>query len=143
MEVIQVSAAWLLSPDQTEILLVQNENGQWSLPGGAVEDGERAYDAVIRECYEETGLNVEIDRLLMIAEGFKTSRPAKVLYFHCLVRLVDVNAQPVIIRPEEILALKWVSLEEAADILEYLPMTPRSVLNLSRVDIFYTKPRYP
>jgi 8-oxo-dGTP diphosphatase len=37
--------------------------GQWTLPGGGVEQGEHPDDAVVREFAEETGLRVRIDRL--------------------------------------------------------------------------------
>ena len=46
-----------------EVLLVKRANppsqGEWSLPGGAVELGERLEQAVAREVWEETGLTVE------------------------------------------------------------------------------------
>ena len=38
--------------------------GRWSVPGGRVEPGETDHQAVIREVAEETGLAVEITRLL-------------------------------------------------------------------------------
>lgn len=48
------------------LLLVQRANppaqGRWSLPGGRVEPGEQAQDAVRREVREETGLDVEVIR---------------------------------------------------------------------------------
>jgi 8-oxo-dGTP diphosphatase len=48
------------------ILLVLRANeparGTWSLPGGRVEVGESAQEAVIREVFEETGLTVSLVR---------------------------------------------------------------------------------
>ena len=38
--------------------------------GGGVHHGETAEDAVLREVYEETGVNYEIDRLAVIHENF-------------------------------------------------------------------------
>jgi len=48
--------------DQGRLLLIRRANdpgsGQWSLPGGRVEPGESDETAVIREMWEETGLDV-------------------------------------------------------------------------------------
>ena len=53
------------------VLFVGNsrENYFYSV-GGGVKMGETAEEAVLREVYEETGINYEIDRLAVIHENF-------------------------------------------------------------------------
>lgn len=43
--------------------------GKWSIPGGAVEWGERLEDAVIREVFEETGVAIRIGGFLGVFEA--------------------------------------------------------------------------
>jgi ADP-ribose pyrophosphatase YjhB (NUDIX family) len=46
------------------LLQQRSDGGQWGLPGGSMEIGESATQAVVREVKEETGLDVRTRRLI-------------------------------------------------------------------------------
>jgi ADP-ribose pyrophosphatase YjhB (NUDIX family) len=46
------------------LLQRRSDNGLWGLPGGSVEIGESVRNAILREVREETGLGVEVVRLI-------------------------------------------------------------------------------
>ncbi len=56
-----------------EVLLIRRgtppRQGEWSLPGGRIESGERAMDAALRELREETGVEAEITGLIDVVDG--------------------------------------------------------------------------
>lgn len=62
---IRPGAAAIIQDGEGRILLQRrSDNGLWGLPGGSVEIGESVRDAIIREVREETGLTVEVIRLV-------------------------------------------------------------------------------
>ena len=63
------AAALIIENDCLLFVGNEKENYYYSV-GGGVHMGETAKDAVIREVYEETGVNYEIDRLAIIHENF-------------------------------------------------------------------------
>ena len=63
------SAAIIIENDCVLFVGNSRENYYYSV-GGGVKMGETAEEAVLREVYEETGINYEIDRLAVIHENF-------------------------------------------------------------------------
>ena len=61
----KVGADAAIFNESGEILLMERvDNGRWCLPCGWVEPNERPVDTVVREVREETGLEVEVERLV-------------------------------------------------------------------------------
>ncbi|WP_120290536.1 NUDIX domain-containing protein [Tardiphaga sp. 71_E8_N1_1] len=64
------AASVLVYDEEGRLLLAEDaETGLWTLPGGAIDPEEAPADAAVRECYEETGLLVQIEALIGVFGG--------------------------------------------------------------------------
>ncbi|HZS00977.1 MAG TPA: NUDIX hydrolase [Chloroflexota bacterium] len=82
-------AATILLPRGDRVLMarrtIEPRRGYWTLPGGYVELGESAEEAVVREAKEEVGVDVRVERLLGLHSG-APSAVAVALFLGSIVR---------------------------------------------------------
>ena len=98
-----------------EILLVKEAKGTfkncWGLPKGGVDPGESPEDAVLRELFEETGLDGSIIGLSAVRSTISKDNPAVFLCYDVSVEAGDIKKSS-----EEICDIRWVRLEELKDL---------------------------
>jgi 8-oxo-dGTP diphosphatase len=84
-------AAGVLVEQEGRVLLVRRRlnprQGMWTFPAGFVDFDEDPAEAAVRECCEETGLEVEITGLLDVVAGREHERGADIVVVYC-ARLV-------------------------------------------------------
>jgi 8-oxo-dGTP diphosphatase len=70
IDYIGVGVGAVIVNDRDEVLLLLRrkspEAGSWSIPGGGVEWQETCQDAIVRECIEEVGVSVRVERFLTV-----------------------------------------------------------------------------
>jgi len=109
---------------QSEILIVKRANepakGLWSVPGGVVELGEQLHEALKREVREETGLEVDVERLLDAVDNIVFDEEDRIRYHYVLLDYLCHLRGGVLIAADDVHEIQWVSLEA----LQSLPITP-------------------
>lgn len=88
--------------------------GQWNFPAGHVDEHELITDAAIREVYEETGCKVKLTGVLPISSVDLSSGETGIM-----IRFTaDILEENIKFDKEEILDVKWLSLEEVKNMTE-------------------------
>lgn len=127
--------------DKGALLLVKRDReparGQWSLPGGRVEPGETLREAIVREVREETGIEIDVDGLIGVAERIVRDDEGAIEYHYVILDYLCV-ARSTDIRPgDDASDARWVPVGELADmhltagLLEFL--SDRGVLEGRRL----------
>ena len=86
--------------------------GEWSVPGGRVERGETLHEAVVREAFEETGLEVVVDRFLGWSERIDDEYHYVILDF--VVTALDPAQVPV--AGDDAAEAAWVPIAGVTDL---------------------------
>jgi 8-oxo-dGTP diphosphatase len=103
------------------ILLVQRGHeplkGYWSLPGGAVETGERLEYAMRREVREETGLEVNVLCLLEIFERIMADAEGRPEYHYVLIDYLCSPAGGTLAAADDAANVAWFTEPELEALL--------------------------
>ncbi|HLI62096.1 MAG TPA: NUDIX hydrolase [Terriglobales bacterium] len=97
------------------VLLVRRDTeplrGEWSVPGGMLELGEKLRDGVRREALEETGLQVEPGEVLDVFDSIFTDGLGRTQYHYVLI---DYLCRPLAGEAQagsDVSDVRWVSAE--------------------------------
>jgi 8-oxo-dGTP diphosphatase len=77
----RAAVAAIVFDKQGRILLFKHtyRKFEWGIPAGGLEYNEQPDNAVVREFYEETGMQIKVDKLLL-AESLKEDRNISLIY---------------------------------------------------------------
>jgi ADP-ribose pyrophosphatase YjhB (NUDIX family) len=85
--------------------------GEWSVPGGMLELGEKLRDGVRREALEETGVGVEVGEVLDVFDSIFTDVQGRTQYHYVLI---DYLCRPISGEARagsDVSDVRWVSVE--------------------------------
>jgi ADP-ribose pyrophosphatase YjhB (NUDIX family) len=97
------------------VLLVRRDTeplrGEWSVPGGMLELGEKLRDGVCREALEETGVTVEPGEVLEVFDSIFTDGLGKTQYHYVLIDYLCRPISGVAQAGSDVSDVRWISLE--------------------------------
>ena len=110
-----VSVAGVVVRADGRVLAVQRrDNGRWEPPGGVLELDETPEAGVRREVWEETGVDVEVERLTGVYKNM--AKPIVALVFRC--RPLDTTGAPEpVTSTDEAQRIAWLTPDEIIRIM--------------------------
>lgn len=84
-DVFRLSAHAVITDNEGRILQLKStyEGERWGIPGGALDPGETIHEALIRECQEELGIDINV--LYMSGMYYHKAYNAQACLFRCEV----------------------------------------------------------
>ncbi|WP_312932545.1 NUDIX domain-containing protein [Pseudomonas sp.] len=127
--VIRVAAALLIDPQQRTLLVRKRGTTAFMQPGGKIDAGETALQALARELFEELGLRIDPAQALPLG---RFSAPAANEPGHEVqAELFEVLTAERVTPAAEIEEIRWVSADDTPD-LALAPLTVEQILPLYR-----------
>ncbi len=121
MQQYRIAAGGIILKDN-KILLVRYENINGNTvfvgPGGAANINESLEDALIREVFEETGVNVKVEKLLYVEDLLSSKHRLLKLWFLCNFIGGNITKTQDAIN-EGITEVNWYSQEELKNKIVY------------------------
>jgi 8-oxo-dGTP pyrophosphatase MutT (NUDIX family) len=96
----QAARAIVFDDQQNIALLHVEKGGYYKLPGGGVEDGEDLIAALKRECLEELGCRVAVERELGFIIEYRGTHNLKQESYGCIAQLVGTKGIPSFTKKE-------------------------------------------
>jgi 8-oxo-dGTP diphosphatase len=88
--------------------------GEWSVPGGALELGEKLHDGVRREVLEESGLQVEPQEVLEVFDSIFSDQQGRTQYHYVLIDYLCSVVGGEAVAGSDVSEVRWVTQEELA-----------------------------
>jgi len=113
----------LIVNQKDEVLLVHSKKWgeKYTVPGGHIELGERAEDAIVREVKEETDLDSEVVELLILQQAIYPKDYLKHEHYIFMDYVCKAKSSDVKLDGRELQSYVWVKPEDALklDLEEY------------------------
>ena len=88
--------------------------GEWSVPGGVLELGEKLRDGAVREALEETGLRVEAGEVLDVFDSIFTDDDGRTQYHYVLIDFLCQVVSGEAIAGSDVSEVRWVTESDLA-----------------------------
>jgi 8-oxo-dGTP diphosphatase len=102
--------------------LAEPLKGEWSIPGGMLELGEKLREGTAREALEETGLVVDVGEVLDVFDAIYPDAGGRTQYHYVLIDFVCRPAGGELQASSDAAEVRWVAVDELEE-LKLRPMT--------------------
>ena len=96
----------------------------WEFPGGQIEAGEPGEQCIVRECQEELGVTLSVERELT---DITYEYPDRIIHLHFFL----CNIAAGVLKKKEHNAIAWITPDEV-DLYEFCPADQAMIMKLSQ-----------